>query len=319
MSVRPRPAVDAGGALTLAAVIEAFQTAAADRLRPATLATYASHLRVHVVPNRGHIPLERLTGEHLRTLYQDLRAGGASVRTVQATHIALRQVTRFAVEQGWLDSDPMDGVRRPGGAKQAKVKPEQIRYWTAEELRRVLEAAHGVLSPQQALLFDVLAGTGCRISEALGLQFRDVRDNKLTFQRSWSKARKIEPMKSASSRRSVAASSKLVELIGAEQARRRAAVDDFIFDAGNGTPFDQDNVRRRLLAKVIRAAEVPTRSLHEIRHSHAVLLLEAGTPMKVVQLRLGHADAATTISTYAHVTPALEGAAVAALDGALGR
>ncbi len=150
----------------------------------------------------------------------------------------------------------------------------------------MLEAAHAELKPTQALVFEVLAATGCRISEALGLQFRDLRGDRLTFSRTWSKARQVEPMKSATSRRTLAVPAKLGKLINAERERRGAQSDGFIFDARNGAPYDQNNVRKRLLPTVILAAGVPSRTLHEIRHSHAVLLLEADTPIKVVQLRL---------------------------------
>ncbi|MEM7674458.1 MAG: tyrosine-type recombinase/integrase [Myxococcota bacterium] len=303
---------------TLAEATEAFLASAKDRVRNATAAQYTSLLRTHVVPRRGHITLNRLTSKHLRTLYEDMRTGGATLSTCQATHIALRQVTKYALSEGWATKDPMTEVRRPGGSRRARVKDTSaIRYWTSDELKLVLHAAHRELNPRQALLFEVLAGTGCRISEALGLQFRDIRDCRMTFQRTWSKAREVEPMKSHFSRRTISITNKLSILVTQEKIRRSASPDDWIFCAGHGTPMDQDNIRKRLLKKVIKAAKVPTRTLHEIRHSHATMLLEAGTPIKVVQLRLGHADIATTISTYAHVTPALEGAAIDALENAL--
>lgn len=63
----------------------------------------------------------------------------------------------------------MARVRRPGGSKRARVKGEgAIRYWTADELKRVLAAVHEVLPAAHALIFDVFAGTGCRIAECLG-------------------------------------------------------------------------------------------------------------------------------------------------------
>ncbi|MEM7678204.1 MAG: site-specific integrase [Myxococcota bacterium] len=314
MSARLEPTAEEH---TLATAADAFLKSSADRLRTATRKTYDSHLRVHALPKRGHIPLVRLTPKHFESLYADLRRATVSLRSVQATHIALRQVTRFTVEQEWLAADPMQTVRRPGGAKQAKVKQGEIRYWTKCELKAILTSAHSVLRAQHALLFEVLAGTGCRISEALGLQFRDVRSEKVTFERTWSKARQVEPTKSGSSRRTISITTQLVAFIQAERERRGARLDDWIFDAGHGTPMDQDNVRRRLLTKVIAAADVPARTLHEIRHTHATLLLEAGTSMKVIQHRLGHADIATTIETYAHLTPVLEGAAIEAIDTAL--
>ncbi len=319
MGARPdaRPATD----ITLAEAVTEYLDAAKDRVRTATHNQYRSLLGSHVLPNRGHIPLNRLTADHVRTLFEDLRGRDVTLSTVQATYLVLRQVMKHAIERGWLaeSANPMAQVRRPGGSKRARVKAQDaIRYWTQDELRRVLDAADAVLPTQGALLFHLLAGTGCRISEALGLRFRDLRANKLSFSRTWSKARQVEDMKSTASRRTIPVSAKLVERIEAEQERRGAGLDAFVFDAGSGKPHGQDNIRSRWLPKVIEAAGVPPRTLHEIRHSSVVLLMEAGASMKAISLRLGHQDVATTLGVYAHISPQLEDQLVTALDKALG-
>ncbi len=303
---------------TLGETVAAFLTAADDRLRPGTLATYRSLLTANVVPRRGQLPIERVKRQHIESLDAELRDQGTTLRTRQAIHVALRQVFKFAVERRWIDADPMAGLRRPGGSKQARVKAETtVRYWTADEMKQVLTAAHDVLTPQQALIFEVLAWTGCRISEALGLRFRDHGRGRLSLVRTFSKSRQIEPMKSETSRRTVDVPPALSRLIEDERARRGAGLDDYLFATATGTPIDQDRARK-LLAKVVKAAAVPARTLHEVRHSHAVMLLERGATLKAVQLRLGHADAATTMRTYSHVTPAMDSGLMNALQGALG-
>ena len=56
----------------------------------------------------------------------------------------------------------------------------------------------------------------------------------------------------------------------------------------------------------VRAAPVPTIRLHDLRHTHATLLLQAGVPVKVVSERLGHAQISLTLDIYAHVLPAMD-------------
>ena len=56
---------------------------------------------------------------------------------------------------------------------------------------------------------------------------------------------------------------------------------------------------------------VPKISLHDLRHTHATLLLKAGVPVKVVSERLGHANVAFTMSVYQHVLPGMQAAAAA--------
>ena len=50
----------------------------------------------------------------------------------------------------------------------------------------------------------------------------------------------------------------------------------------------------------------PVIRLHELRHTHAMLLLQAGTPVKLVSERLGHANAMITLTVYAHVMPGMQ-------------
>lgn len=61
---------------------------------------------------------------------------------------------------------------------------------------------------------------------------------------------------------------------------------------------------------VVRTAPVPPLRLHDLRHTHATLMLAAGVPVKVVSERLGHATIALTLDVYAHVLPAMDGDAV---------
>ena len=180
--------------------------------------------------------------------------------------------------------------------------------------------ARKILRPQHALIFEVLAGTGCRISECLGLRYRDHQGSRLILARTWAKKRKIKPPKSFGSRRTIEIAPDISQAIDKVrcQAKGKRSLTDFIFATRTGTPIDQNRVRSRMLSKVIEEAGVSRRTLHEIRHSHAVILLEAGTPLKVVQERLGHKDPATTLKTYSHVTTRMEGGAVAALMDGLG-
>jgi integrase len=56
----------------------------------------------------------------------------------------------------------------------------------------------------------------------------------------------------------------------------------------------------------VRDAPVPRIRLHDLRHTHATLLLQAGVPVKVVSERLGHAQISMTLDIYAHVLPAMD-------------
>ena len=66
--------------------------------------------------------------------------------------------------------------------------------------------------------------------------------------------------------------------------------------------------------KLIRRTWLERIRLHDARHTHASLMLKAGTHPKVVQERLGHATISTTLDLYSHVSPGLQQAAAESFD-----
>lgn len=65
----------------------------------------------------------------------------------------------------------------------------------------------------------------------------------------------------------------------------------------------------------VKAAALPRIRLHDLRHTHATLALQAGVHPKIVQERLGHASIAITLDTYSHAIPALDEAAAEKVAG----
>ena len=74
------------------------------------------------------------------------------------------------------------------------------------------------------------------------------------------------------------------------------------YDGGPVDPMRVTQVFRRL----VRRLPVPVLRLHDLRHTHASLLLQAGVSIKVVSERLGHRTIALTMDTDTHVLPATD-------------
>jgi len=92
--------------------------------------------------------------------------------------------------------------------------------------------------------------------------------------------------------------------------------DDFVFAHPDGTPLDPSTVSHAF-AKVIRKAGLSPIRLHDLRHTHATLMLKAGVHPKVVSERLGHSSIRITLDTYSHVLPGLQEAAAQRFDDLL--
>jgi integrase len=90
-----------------------------------------------------------------------------------------------------------------------------------------------------------------------------------------------------------------------ECSGRQPGDDDLVFTKDDGLLIHPDAFSQTFDRKVAKLA-VPTISLHDLRHTHATLLLKAGVPVKVVSERLGHASAAFTMTVYQHVLPGMQ-------------
>jgi integrase len=105
------------------------------------------------------------------------------------------------------------------------------------------------------------------------------------------------------------------------EARLAAGPDwtgnDLVFCSENGSAESLDHFSAAF-QQIIAGIDVPRIPLHDLRHTHATLLLEAGRPVKEVSERLGHSTTAFTMDVYGHVTDAMESETASVLDGLLG-
>jgi integrase len=180
---------------------------------------------------------------------------------------------------------------------------------TRAELRRLL----GELPQRWLMFFELLAHTGLRISEALGLDWTDVEFGarpRLRVRRQCYRGR-VSRLKTRNSRRDLPISPALARKLWAV---RPPHAEGPIFVTRNGTRFGDRNVRRVLVAAAIRAGltkqvtdprgrllTVSRVSFHTFRHTCASLLFEGGKNIKQVSRWLGHADPAFTLRTYVHM------------------
>ena len=100
------------------------------------------------------------------------------------------------------------------------------------------------------------------------------------------------------------------------KAGRKWIDKDFVFATRYGTPIEARNVSRSL-ARVIEAAGLPHRRLHDLRHASASIGLERGESLVEVSHRLGHANLSTTGDVYSHISPAMQERSAARMDEAL--
>ena len=290
------------------------------RVKSLTAALYERCIRLYIAPHIGRIPLQRLRADDLDGLYATLLTSGKrdgtglSARSVRLVHAMLHSALHDAVRKGIIDRNVADAAdplatRRVG---------QNVQVWAREELRRFLTA---VADHDLHALFFLAATTGIRRGELAGLRWSDVDLDgaRLTVNRQIvgiDGALGVSDLKTPSSRRTVALDEATVSELRRHRRQQReqqlatgARSDgDYVFAQPDGSPPNP----HRITDTFIRAAkrlDVPRIRFHDLRHTHATILLQHNVNPKVVSERLGHSNLALTMNIYQHVMPTMQTAA----------
>lgn len=284
-----------------------------------------ANITLHVIPALGEVPLQELGADQVTRLYgrllRDGRVrgnGGLSPTTVRRIHAILRKACNDAVRWGLLRRNPVLLADPPPARAAARARRRSMRTWTADELRRFL--AH-TADHELHRLWLVAASTGLRRSELAGLRWESVDlDHRLLTVRSTvvrvgeNEFGLEDTQKSMTSARSIHLDTVTVEALTAQRTwltslRRQLGggwnPDGMVFPDADGSWRLPNSVTGAFI-RAVTAAPVPRIRLHDLRHTHATLLLRAGVNPKVVSERLGHSSVAFTLDTYAHVMPGMQ-------------
>ena len=268
-----------------------------------TAERYGRVVRCHIegssdpsLPPIGTIAVTSLTVDDV-ALWSAANEQTLAPTTAKLTLIALGQVTRFAVRRGWLASDPV--LRLEPGEK-PNWKPGRVSALQGGDLARVLDHA-GSHRP----LFEVVAFTGMRISEALGMLWRDVDMDAgvLHVEQQLSRYRTLGPLKTEASRREVELSAAIVRLLRERWlATPFKGSTDLVWctPGGRGLDYRKEGEAFRLAIRRSGVSASGRLSLHSLRHGYASLLIERGLPLLFISRQLGHSKPSMTLNVYAH-------------------
>lgn len=298
--------------LSTAEYLRQWLEAAARRLAPSTLSVTRYIVERHLIPGLGRVPLQRLRPLHIERLAARLDDQGYAPEYRAKILKILRRALRQAVRWQLLAVNPAEAVQASRG------RERRMRCLTREEAQRLLDAAKARPLVYRAIAFALQ--TGLRRGELLGLRWEDVdwEQRLVRVQRALQHVpgqglRFVEP-KTATSRRSVALGASTLALLREHrreqlEARLRLgpAYEDhgLVFAREDGRPWSPDALDRAFRLACRRAGLEAVR-VHDLRHTHATWLLEAGVHPRVVQERLGHSSVTLTLDLYSHVMPTLQ-------------
>lgn len=310
--------------LTVAIWLERWMDAHAIELKPSTVETYRNKIRLYLVPAIGHERLQSLSPSRLSIVWRDLHQGGGkngkpvSPRTVEFARAVLRKAMEDAVVERLIQVNPVVGSKLP----KRDGKPQHT-TWTGAQLGAFLEhiADHRWLP-----LWQLAASTGMRRGELAGLAWRrvDLEAGTVAVEVSTTQIGndRVTTTPKNHERRTIAIDAHMVAALRAwrkQQAAERLAmgpayadVEGLVFTWEDGRPVMPDYMTKAFeslqasLRKTLEGtgqATFPRIVVHELRHTHATLLLRAGVPVHIVAKRLGHKDPSVTLNVYADVIP----------------
>jgi integrase len=286
---------------------------------PGTARIIDNALRRHILPRLGNQRLANIRRSDVQAFVKwletrELRpaADSHAARTLSAGSVrniyeVLARVMDAAVEDRVIAISPCRRITLP------KDHDDEVEVPTLEEIERVRDA----LGERWQAIPAVLAGSGLRIGELLGLRLSDVDFLRKTIrvERQRLQSNQIAQLKSKASRRTVPVGQVVIDALAAHLAAY-PPTDEALFSDELREPLTYRRWKR-LLSDAARAAGVEITS-HSLRHFAASALISGGASVKQVQAFLGHASAVVTLRTYAHLWPGDEDRTRSVLDAALG-
>lgn len=221
-----------------------------------------------------------------------------------------------------LPSNPMKKLQLP------KDKKKEMTVWEVHEIKTFLDIAK---KDRFYTAFHLAVTTGMRRGEILGLRWKDIDFQKGTLyvRQTLSNDGKqfLVGGKTESSIRSIKLPNETLTELQSQKIRVSKEklkcgpnyVDyDLVVCTTKGTPVNPNNLKRTY-NRLIDEAGVTKIRFHDLRHTHATMLLAQGVPAKVISERLGHSNIKTTLDIYPHVLPNMQEEAANQIDALLAK
>lgn len=286
-----------------------------------TIRRYRGNLKCHIANDLGTMAAADVEYRDIVRWVKQMQAKGLSAKTIANVHGLISAAFNFMVIQKKRADNPCKGVSLPKDEKTEEVAS----FLTPDEWARV-EAE--LIDPYKAL-FTFLVQTGLRFSEATALEARDFvttpsGQHVVNIVRAWTRDENnvpyIGPPKTRQSRRAVAITSSTLDAIR-PLITAAAQTGGHVFLNTACTHIDHRRawgVWDRAVIKAQSKGLMKRPRIHDLRHTNASWLLQAGLSIYKLQKHLGHRSITTTLDRYSHLLPEGLRDTTAALDRAFG-
>lgn len=319
-SLRGDALLPQGGAITLDQFLDAWWPDYERSLRPTAQDSEGGRMRNHIRPLLGRHRLDEIDASVVRAWVKKLEHGfdgmvgsrrriPLSPKSVHNCHGLLYRIMQAAITERRLRTNPCAGTPLPARTR------KEMKFLSDPEIGRLVAAMPKHWRP----LVVLLVSTGLRWGEAIGLRVGRVDlEAKRPFVRVLEHLHELgdgalvwgDP-KTAMSRRTVPITARVVELLRPLVEGRPA--DGLVFLTPTGLTVRTRNFRR-IWVKATRAAGLEGLRVHDLRHTHAALLIARGHLMYVIARRLGHSSETITSTLYGHLREEVDDSVLESVD-----
>ena len=282
-----------------------------------TAQVYEHYLNSRIIPKLGKIAIAELSTLHIQSYINNLQEDGLSSSTVKKNYEIIRNSLEHAIDFGLIQNNVALKVKLP------KSERKELMVWDEDEVNHFLQTAK---EDRYYIVFYLAVTTGMRQGEILGLRWSDVnlKDGLLSIRQTLSHDGKtfINGAKTKASLRTIALSEATIKKLQNHKmisSQEKLAIGpgylnhNLVISTQIGSPVNPANIRRSF-NRLTEVACLPRIRFHDLRHTHASLLLSKGINIKVISERLGHSNIKITLDTYSHVLPTMQKEAMQKLD-----
>ena len=301
-----------------------YQNYCKSSVRPTTQLGYEGRIYLHIIPELGRIPLNKLTQNDLQQFYTRLKTSGRlrdtdsygdglSNQMVRACHFNCRSALEKAVQEGLIRVNPAIGCKLP------PKKAREMQVLTHEELQRFLIQAK---EEGYYELFLLELATGLRRGELLALQWDDLNfeTGELFITKQVYRVKgdlTISTPKTKASTRTIVLPPAVTAILREYQSRVHSRWM-FPSPVKEDSSLDPATCRQRLHL-ILEHAQCKRVRFHDLRHTFCTAALENGMDVKTLSALLGHVSSETTLNIYSHITDNMRTEAAARIDRGIGK
>lgn len=307
-------------------VVEYMNVIAKPSVKPSTYKGYESAINTRLIPKFGHFKIKEITPRIVSSYYAELQAEELSVEYIQYLHAILKNISTTAVGWNYIKNDFMLKVKSPTSKK------KDVNTWSIEECNTFLKRMK-LQKDHIHMLYYLAIYTGMRRGELLGLKWEniDIVKNRIYVKHSLyyvaGQGLVLQTPKTSSGHRNISITKDISdELILYKRKKQEQLLkvgmklnnDHFVISSYGGEPLNPNTIHKQFLYD-IKLAKMKRIRFHDLRHTHATIMLGLGENPKVISERLGHSNVNMTLNKYSHITPNMQDASIEKFSNAINK